>query len=62
MLIPTMGLSSLPVVVTQPDERHANTTASVLAWYDKPEQSVVQHLVQTKKKIVMNRRTSINIA
>jgi len=34
MLISTMGRSSLPVVVAQPDERHANRTASVLKWYD----------------------------
>jgi len=27
--------SSLPVVVDQPDERHANRTALVLEWYDK---------------------------
>jgi len=27
---PILGPSSLPVVVTQPDERHANRTASVL--------------------------------
>jgi len=24
-----------PVVVVQPDERHANRTASVLEWYDR---------------------------
>jgi len=29
-----LGPSSLPVVVAQPDERHANRTASVLEWYD----------------------------
>jgi len=33
MLFPILGPSSLPVVVTQPDERHANKTASVLEWY-----------------------------
>jgi len=38
MLFPTLGRSSLSVVVTQPDERHANRTASVL-------ESIVQHLV-----------------
>jgi len=33
--------------VTQPDERRANRTASVLEleWYDR--QGIVQHLVQT---------------
>jgi len=34
MLFPTLGPSSLPVVVTQPDKRHANRTAAVLEWYD----------------------------
>jgi len=34
MLFLTLGPSSLPVVVTQPDERHANRTASVLECYD----------------------------
>jgi len=29
------GPSSLPVVVSQPDERHASGTASVLEWYDR---------------------------
>jgi len=35
MLLPTLGPSSLPVVVAQPDERHKNRTASVLEWYDR---------------------------
>jgi len=30
MLFPTLGPSSLPVLVAQPDERHAKRTASVL--------------------------------
>jgi len=30
-----LGPSSLPCVVAQPDERHANRTAFVLEWYDK---------------------------
>jgi len=30
MLFPSLGPSSLPVVVAQPDERHANRAASVL--------------------------------
>jgi len=34
MLLPILGLSSLPVVAAQLDERHANKTASVLEWYD----------------------------
>jgi len=52
MLFPTLGPSSLSVMVAQPDERHANRTASVLEWYDRHRaQSIVQHLVlvQTKK-------------
>jgi len=32
MLFPFLGPSNLPVVVAQPDERHANRTASVLQW------------------------------
>jgi len=44
MLFPTLGPSSL-VVVDQPDERHANTTATVLVLQT---QSILQHLVQTK--------------
>jgi len=35
MLFPILGPSSLSVVVAQPDERHANRTASVLEWYDR---------------------------
>jgi len=34
MLFPTLGPSSLLVVVAQPDERRANRTASVLEWTD----------------------------
>jgi len=33
MLFPTLGSSSLPVVVAQPDERHANRTLEqLLCW------------------------------
>jgi len=39
MLFPTLEPSSLPIVVAQPDERHANRTASVLEWYDNTEQT-----------------------
>jgi len=35
MLFPILGPSSLSVVMAQPDERHANRTASVLEWYDR---------------------------
>jgi len=34
MLFPILGPNSLPIEVTQPDERHANKTTSVLKWYD----------------------------
>jgi len=34
MLFTTLGPSSLPIVVAQPDERHANRIASV-KWYDR---------------------------
>jgi len=33
MLFPVLGTSSLPVVVAQPNEKHANRTPSVLEWY-----------------------------
>jgi len=35
MLFPILGPNSLSVVVAQPDERHANRTASVLEWYGR---------------------------
>jgi len=35
MLFSTLGPSSLPVVLAQPDEKHINRTASVLEWYDR---------------------------
>jgi len=34
MQFPILGPSSLPVMVAQPDERHANTTA-FLEWYGR---------------------------
>jgi len=34
LLFFTLRPSSLPVVVAQPDERHANKAAYVLKWYD----------------------------
>jgi len=49
MLLPTLGPSSLPVVVAQPGERHANRAAFMLEWYDS-HGALVQHLAQTKKK------------
>jgi len=47
MLFPILGPSVLPVVVAQPDEKHASRTASVLEWYDRHR--ALQHLIQTKK-------------
>jgi len=35
MLFPTLRPSSLPVVVAQTDERHADRKTSVLEWYDR---------------------------
>jgi len=35
MLFSILQPSSLPVVVAQPDERHANRAAFVLEWYDR---------------------------
>jgi len=35
MLFPILGPSSLPLVEAQPDERHANRTASMLEWNDR---------------------------
>jgi len=37
MLTPTLGPSSLPVVVAQPDERQASRTAIVLEWLTDTE-------------------------
>jgi len=47
MLLSTLGPSRLPVEVAQPDERHANRTASVLEWHDR-HRALLQHLIQTK--------------
>jgi len=35
MLFSTLGPSSLPVVASHPDERHANKIPSTLEWYDR---------------------------
>jgi len=32
MLFPTLGPNSLPVVMAQPDEKHANTVKQLLCW------------------------------
>jgi len=50
MLFLILGPSSLPVVAAQPDELHANRTASVLEWYDR-HRAYSTHLVQTKKNL-----------
>jgi len=34
-LFPSLRQSSLPVVVAQSDERHANRTVFLLDWYDR---------------------------
>jgi len=59
MLFLTLGPSSLPVVVSQPDERHANrltknslTKDSFCVGVVWQTQSIVQHLAQTKKNEV----------
>jgi len=39
MLFPTSGPSSLPIVVTQPDKRHANRASSVLSGMTDTEHS-----------------------
>jgi len=54
MLFPTLGPSSLSVVVAQPNEKHANRSASMLEWYDRHRALIVQHLVQSKKKYKNN--------
>jgi len=46
MLFLSLGPSSLPIVLAQPDERYAHRTVSVLEWYDGYR---MQHLVQTNK-------------
>jgi len=43
MLFSILGPNSLPVVVAQADEKHANKTASVLEWYDRPRAYRVSH-------------------
>jgi len=52
MLFPIFGACRLPVVVAQPDERHANRTASVLEWYDRHRalDRQQQHLVLMKNR------------
>jgi len=35
MLFPILEPSNLPIVVVQPDKRHANRTAFVLEWYER---------------------------
>jgi len=47
-------------VVAQPDERHANRAASVLEWYDRHREYIVQHLAQTKKRVTVFMRKTLN--
>jgi len=51
MLLPTLEISSLPVVVAQPDDRHATRTA--LCWSGMTDESI-QLLFQMKKKHYYN--------
>jgi len=48
MLFTTLEPSSLPVVVAQSDERHANRAASVLEWYDRYKLS--QNMLTNNKR------------
>jgi len=52
MLFSTLGPSSLPVVVAQPDERHANRAASVLEWYDRHRAIIFKKNSATSCKIL----------
>jgi len=51
MLFSTLGPSSLPVVVAQPDERHANRTASMLEWYMTDTQHVTSDLNKAAESV-----------
>jgi len=35
ILPPILGLTSLPIVLARPDERHVNRTTFVMEWYDR---------------------------
>jgi len=48
--IPTLGPSSLPAVVAQPNERHANRTASVKEWFDRHR----AYNIWLKRRLVFN--------
>jgi len=53
MIFPILGPSSLPVVMTQPDERHACKQNGVCVGVVRQTQSI-QHLeVQTKKYYII---------
>jgi len=47
---PTLGPSSLPVVVAQPDERHANRTASMLLCWSGIMDT--EHTISGSNKVV----------
>jgi len=43
---------SIPVVVAQPEERHANRTASILVWYEDTEH-IVNIWFKRKRRIMI---------
>jgi len=45
---------SLPVVVAQPDERHANRAASVLEWYDSRHRAYVWLIRRSSSLLLQN--------
>jgi len=64
-----IGSNSLPVVVAQPDERHANRTASVLEWYDNSNSrnnlgkfSSIRAIHKLKKKVLPSQEQQIFFA
>jgi len=65
MLFPTLWSSSLPVVVAQPDERHANRAASVLEWYDTTsgsnEENVMKQIAVSVDKYTFYKNNFIRI-
>jgi len=59
--VSTLGQSSLPVVVAQPDERHANRTAFVLEWYDRHRPSIMSGLNEEYPFLKITRCLGVNI-
>jgi len=50
MLFLILGPSSLPIVVAQPDERHANKTASVLEWHSESDRHKAYNIWFKRRK------------